>query len=109
MSARLALAAALATLAVGSAAQAQDLHLRYGDLDLSRPEQARELDRRIDGQAKAFCPHEVRTGTLERSPWCEANVRTELLNALPSPVRASYEQGRHGRSAAFTVARAADR
>ena len=84
LSAVLALAASAAAPAF-----AEDLKLKFNDLDLSRPEQARLLDQRISNNAERWCNSQIDTGTRLHDSQCAGKAKAALLDALPPAARAA--------------------
>lgn len=83
---KLPLAMALA-LTTASAAIAQETTVQYLDLDLSRVEGQRELERRIDAATRRVCSATPATGTRIASrraqQRCKAEVRAQIESQMP--------------------------
>lgn len=78
-----------AVLLTAGAAGAQDVRIRYGDLDLATAAGATALDQRVTRAARAYCAGQI---TLEKTR-CQGRVRAEALRALPDDARADYARG----------------
>lgn len=88
------IATALAAVLGAAAAMAQDVRLKYADLDLSQPTAARTLKQRIDTAAERWCAAEApMTGTLIRDSGCARRVGDSLVASLPKPTQQAYAAG----------------
>ena len=88
-------AAAAALAAVSSTAFAQDITLRYADLDVSRPAGAAALDARIADQARAWCDAQPPvTGSMLRDASCVARVSGVVRDSLPAATQRAYAAAR---------------
>lgn len=91
---RTALLALAATAALSAPVLAQDVHLTYGDLDLSQAGGARSFSQRIDAKATDWCAQQSPlTGTRLRDANCALRVRQELVESLPRTARRAYDAG----------------
>ncbi len=88
-------AAAAAVAALSSTAFAQDITLRYSDLDVSRPAGAEALDARIGAQARAWCDAQPPvTGSILRDSSCVARVSRTVRESLPADTQRDYAAAR---------------
>ena len=71
---------ALAALSLASAAAADGLRIRVGDL--AQPSAARDFQQRLDGAARRFCFARYRPNELDQIGACEAAIREEGLAEL---------------------------
>jgi UrcA family protein len=85
-----ALVATLTLVSAGTASAEPTHRLAYGDLDLSRPADARVLDQRIIRIARVLCNDRSSLDQFR----CERGVRDEALGQLPDPARADYAAAR---------------
>ncbi len=72
----------------------------FGDLTLSRPDDAREFQRRVDKAAEDACVARKVRGLSYRA--CLIDIRSDLINGLPTAQRAALLNS--GRASAKTVA-----
>ena len=84
--------AAAAALSLAAPAMAADpLRISLADLDLGTAQGAALLDGRIEAAADALCRDARRPGSrLSDRAFCEAQVRAEVMAALPAHARADY-------------------
>lgn len=88
-------AAAAALVALSSSAFAQDITLRYSDLDVSRPAGAEALDARIGAEARAWCDAQPpATGSILRDSSCVARVSRTVRESLPAATQRDYAAAR---------------
>lgn len=75
--------AAVPMFAIGSAAHAAPVAVQVADLNLTSPEGAKELNRRIDIAAASFCADQKPvTGTRLSNGSCKKAVREEISMKL---------------------------
>lgn len=79
-----------AALFAADSASADDLRIRYGDLDLATATGAAALDARIARAAQSYCAPYIGV----RKPECRQAVRAEVLRSLPDDARTDYARGR---------------
>ncbi len=85
------LAAAAALTLAAPAVAADPLRIALGDLDLGTVQGAAQLDARIDAAADRLCRDARRPGSrISDRTYCEAAVRAEVMDALPTRARADY-------------------
>ena len=71
---------ALAAMSLASAAGADGLRIRVGDL--TRPSAARDFEQRLDSAARRFCFARYRPNELDQIGACQAAIREEGLAEL---------------------------
>lgn len=87
--------AAIPMFALGTAAHAaQPVTVQVSDINLSTPEGASELDRRISAAATRFCRNEAPATGTRLSASCKAAVRAEVTEKMAARTTATQYAAR---------------